>query len=240
MISNKTAYDLIFQSLRELGIVALGDTVDDAPAQEALLVLNAIRADLSIESKNYKIFDETYTVTENRQYITLGTSGATVGDIPTRPHDINQVILIQGGPAVGVNITLNLGTYEEYRQQPLTNVFAVPGKAYPDTSYPIQNIWFYPGLTSGWSIRVQGMSYMTEYENIGDPYIDPPEYFTPLTKILALHLAPKWGFDPAQGTVIQANSSMKHIKDDLFIRRLKAMPNGLKASGTGFNIFAGR
>ena len=240
MISTSTVYDLIHLGLRELGIVALGDTVDDAVAQEALLTLNAIRADLSIKTKSYKIYDETWIVTENRQYITLGSTATVTGDMPTRPHDITQVVIIQGQPGTGVNIPMTLGTYEEYREQPLTNVYAVPNKAYPDTMFPIQRVWFYPGLTPGWSVRVQGHSYLTEYENVGDTYFDPPDYFTPLSKILALHLAPKWGIEPGQGTVIQANSAMKHIKQELFIRNLKSMPNGLQQSGSGFNVFAGR
>jgi hypothetical protein len=151
------------------------------------------------------------------------------------------VVLISGAPGVGVNYPLVIEPYARYRLMPLTNVVALPQKAYVDNSFPIQNIWFYPGLSTGWSIRVVGVKYLNEYEDLSETFADPPEYFKPLYLALALTTAPKYGIDLAQGTVIRANDAIKHIKANLFMRDLAPMPNGLNSvSGSGFNFFSGR
>ena len=236
MISDKRVYDLLYLALREIGVAALGDTVDDDVIQEALLVLNAIRAEISLPGKNYTIYDQTFVATGNKPSITLGTGG----DIATRPNRITDVILISGDPAVGVNYRLKIRPWEMYREVALPNIYAVPNFAYIDNNYPLQTIYLYPGLTSGWSIRVVGGGYMTEYEHISDPFIDPPEYFSPLYLTLALRMAPKYGVDLPEAVHIQASSAMKHIKAKLFATGLRPTPNGLKTGQGAFNFYAGR
>lgn len=231
---------MIYLACREIGIVSLGDTVDASVSQEALMILNSIRAEFSLESKNYKIYDEVYTTPAQTFNVTLGTAGVTVGNFPTRPNRIDQVTIISGAPGVATNYNIPIEPYENYRALVLTNVYGIPSKCYLDSSYPIQNLWFYPGLASGWSVRVMGTSYMTEYENIGDPYIDPPEYFSALYLALALRLGTKYGVDASQSTIVQASSAMKHIKSNLFMLRMnKKMPNGLKTPTNSFNFYSG-
>ena len=242
MISTRTAYDLVYQALRETGTVSLGDTLDDNVAQEALLVLNAIRAEHSLNVKNYYIFDQTFQAPINRTNITLGTSVAGPGDIAIRPQNITQVTVISGSPlGAAVNYTVPIRPYEEYRALTLQNIFAIPQFAYIDNSYPLQNIWFYPGLSAGWYVRVLGMSYLIEYENLSDPYIDPPEWFSPLYLELGLRLCGRYGTDPTTGLVEQHSGAWKHIKAHMFSSRLKRAPNGLKTpTGASFSFYAGQ
>lgn len=240
MISDKRAYDLVQLALREIGVVALGDSIDPAVAEEALLVLNSIRAEISLPSKNYKVYDETFTATANTSSITLGSTGGTPGDIAVRPNRIQEVILISGAPAVGVNYKLQLLPFEMYRAVALPGIFAVPTAAYIDNEYPLQHVYFYPGLSNGWSVRVVGGGYMPEYEFLTDPFIDPPEYFSALYLQLALRLAPKYGVDLPDAVRAQASGAMKHIKANLFATSLKPSPNGLKSGQGSFNFYAGR
>jgi hypothetical protein len=240
MIASRTIYDLVALALRQCGIISLGDSIADPVAQEALLTLNTIRAEWSINTKNYKIFDETYLSTGNAQSITLGTDPINgPGDIAVRPQSIDQVVVISGAPGTSVNYRIDIEPYENYTALARQNVFAIPQKAFIDNSYPVQNIWFYPGLTAGWTVRVQGMSYMTDYENLTDPYIDPPEFFTALYLALALALAPKYGIDLADGAVQQASGAIKHIKAHMLTTRLKQMAPGLKTVSSSFNFYSG-
>lgn len=235
MISNTRAYDLVYLALREIGVAALGDTVHDDVSREALKVLNSIRAEWSLKAKNYKLYDETFTATTSTTHVSMGAGG----DILTRPNRIDLVTVISGTPGPGLNFTLNIRPYESYRSITLTNIYAIPTDAYIDNSYPQQNIWLYPGLSAEWSLRVVGTSYMTEYELLDDPYIDPPEYFSALYLQLALRLAPMYGIDVPQGVVIQAQGAMKHIKANLFSSSLKSMPNGIKSSNNNFSFYGG-
>lgn len=233
MINTRSAYDLVYLALREIGIASLGDTVAADISQEALLVLNTIRAEWSISSKSYRVFDQTYFPTTNMTNITLGTNGAIVGNIPTRPHDISQITIIYGG----INQLIDILPYSEYRTISVPNIYSIPEAAYIDNQYPIQNVYLFPGIASGYGIRVIGTEYFSEYEHVSDPYIDPPEYFSALYLTLALRLAPKYGVEVQQGTIIQANSAMKHIKTKLTLAQLKPMDID---NGGGFSMWTGR
>lgn len=239
MIGTATVYDLLYSTLRRVGVVALGDTVDAAVAQEALLELNAIRAEWSLNNKTYTVYDRTFTATTNKFVVTLGTSATVTGDIPTRPTNIDQITVISGTPGLGINYPVQILPYEAYQRQPIQNIAAIPSAAYVDTSFPIQNVWLLPGLSSGWSIRVMGASYMTEYETVSDQFMDPPEYWSPLDLVLTLRLSVKWGVDLPPGVVIQANSALKHIQNQNFVKRMEPMQNGLSSGYSGFNFFAG-
>lgn len=243
MISTMTAYDVIHAALRVCGVVGLGDSVDPLVSQEALRILNGYRAEISLNVKNYAKYDETYTATTNKQFITLGTQiagGVVPGDIAIRPNEITNIVVINGTPgSSNNNFPIEIRPYTDYRNLVVQNIYAVPQIAYIDNEYPYQNVYLYPGLSSGWSIRVMGTRYMTEYENIGDPFIDPPEYFDALYLNLALRLAPLYGAQLNEGVVQQAASAMKHIKHHMLMSRIGIMPNGLMNQGTGVNFMSG-
>lgn len=245
MITSLTAYDLIYKALRIAGIAALGDAVEGPVSDEAMMLLNTIRAEYSLNSRGLLKFDQTYTATGNKQFITLGTdiNNAIIGDIPVRPSKIDQVIIINGTlggtNASNNNFILPIYSYEEYRAKIVQNIFAVPQAAYIDNEYPVQNIYLLPGLTSGWSIRVMGTRYFTDYENVTDPYIDPPEYFQMLVFDLAKRLLMMYGQDVPQGLIIMSNDCSKHIKNHNFKLKMHRTKNDLMNPGSPFNFLAG-
>lgn len=238
MLESKTTYDLVSLALREIGVVALGDSVPNDVAQEALVVLNSLRAEYSLTVKNNEVYDETVYPVANTMSITMGTDGVTPGDIPTRPAKVTQVVLMNG--VNGVNIPLPVKPYEQFRQQSLQNIAAVPNAAYIDTEYPYRHLWFYPGLSVGWGVRVMGLKYMTEYESLQDPYFDPPEYFSIMYLSLALRMAPKYGVDLPDGVLAQCKSALKAVRNNNLNARLKTAANGLKTpAGSSVNFFSG-
>lgn len=243
MINTLTVYDVIFAALRAAGVAYFNDSIPAAQTREALLLLNAIRAEYSINNRATLKYDKTYTATENKQFITLGTDYTDplipiLGDIPLRPSSIDQIVLMNTISNGNNNFKLTIKSYEEYRTKIVQNVFAVPDTAYLDTEYPIQNVYFYPGLSEGWSVRIQGKRYFTDYENIGDPYIDPPEYFQMLYLELASRLLSLYGQDIPQGLIIQLNGVSKHIKARGLLAGMKRTTNDF-SGGTPFNFLGG-
>ena len=240
-----TAYHLIYDALRKVGVVSLGDTVDAAVSEEALRLLNTIRAEWSISIKVNKRFDELYTVTGPKQFITLGTTTdpntnlPVNGDIAKRPAVIEKVVICQGAPQSNLNIDLPIYTYNEYRSMSAQNLSAIPNFCYVDNQFPYSNVYFYPGLNAGWTVRVIGVDYMTEYTNISDELVDPPEYFNGLACNLALRLAQNYGATPGEGLVAQANSAMKHIKEHNFIVNYEQR-TGSSQHKSSVNFFSGR
>lgn len=240
MIQTLTAFDIIQKALRVVGVVGLGDNIDPLVGQEALLVLNGLRAEWSLNVKNYKKYDQTFTATSQKQFITLGSSSTVSGDILIRPNTVTDVILNSGDVNnSNLNIKLQILPYEMYREINVQNMYSLPDKVYIDNEYPLQNLYFYPGLSSGWNIRVMGNAYMIDYENPSDSLVDPPEYFDALYLGLALKLAPMYGMNLSVNVQTQAASAIKHIKHHMYTTRQKLMFNQ-NGSGPGFNFYAGR
>lgn len=248
MLQTTIVYDLIFKALRVAGVAYFGDSLDPAQSNEALMILNAIRAEYSINLRANLKYDQTYTAVANTQFVTLGTdysipSAPVAGMIPIRPSTIDQIVVINGSigspSASNNNFVIPIYTYEEYRAKVVQNVFAVPLGAYIDTEYPLRNIYLYPGLTAGWSIRVEGRRYFTDYESIEDPYIDPPEYFQMLYLELATRLLTMYGQDIPAGLITQLNGVSKAIKAKNFKAGMQRSKNDLNRNGTGINFLAG-
>lgn len=244
MINTSTVYDLIYGSLRMAGVAALGDSVDAAVSNEALMLLNAIRAENSLNVRNNIRYDKVYNATDNKQYITLGTdnsqSPAITGDIATRPSDITEIcILVNNSSGTPVSYKIPIYSFDEYRALPVQNVYAFPQAAYIDNQYPLQYVYFYSGLASGYSVRIIGNSYFTDYENVADPYIDPPEYWQFLMIDLAMRLLTMYGQDVPAGLLSTYNAVSKHVKNHNFKFGMKRTRNDIKASGNGFNFLAG-
>lgn len=237
MIAQTTAYHLIHKALRAVGIVGLGDYVDPLVSQEALLILNGMRAEWSLNTKDYKVFNQVCSPVTNKQFITLGTDGVTPGDIPVRPSTITSVIVIVGTPGgPSNNLTLPVYPYAQYFQNTVQNITALPTAAYVDNQMPYTNVYLYPGITAGYSIRVIGTSYLTEYESIADAYVDPPEYWDALYLNLALRLAVLYNFPAPQGTVMQASAALKHIQAHQLMLTLQNMPDNLGGGSPGSNV----
>lgn len=240
-----TVYNLIYDALRKVGVAVLGNTLPDEEAEEAMRLLNTLRNEWSISVKVNKRFDALYTVTGPKQFITLGTSTDSItglpipGDIPKRPAQIDKVVICQGAPQSNLNIDLPIYTYNEYRSMSAQNLSAIPNFCYVDNQFPFSNVYFYPGLNAGWTVRVIGVDYMTDYENIADELVDPPEYFNGLSCALALRLAQNYGATVGDGLVQQANSAMKHIKEHNFITDY-AQRQGSSQSKSSINFFSGR
>jgi len=268
-----TAYNLIYDALRKVGVVSLGDTVAAEVSEEALRILNTLRSEWSINIKVNKRFDQLYTVVGPKQFITLGSTtylgdftgktypvapliGDTLTDsgksyaydgiawvdyagIAKRPAQVDKVVICQGAPQSNLNIDLPIYTYAEYRSMSAQNISAIPNFCYVDNQFPESFVYFYPGLNSGWTVRVIGTDYLTEYENISDEIVEPPEYFNGLSCALALRLCQNYGSTPGEGLVQQANSAMKHIKEHNFIVDY-AQRQGSSQSKSSINFFSGR
>lgn len=243
MIGQTKVYDLVFNAMRETGVVSLGDDMDPLVAAEALLALNAIRAEWSLNTKNYNVYTRECTVAGNTNSITLGSDGVTPTNIAVRPNTITDVITCPGDFNTSVRYPIGAPRpYDEYQKLPIVNVQAIPNVCYADNGFPIQTLYFYPGLTPGWRVRVVGMAYLSEYETIAAAYQDPPEYFRPLYLALAASLCNRWGIDPSISLLSQLKSALKHMQNHMFATRLGSVKfAGVETKGQGaFNFMAGR
>lgn len=120
-------------------------------------------------------------------------------------------------------------------------MLSIPSAGYIDNEYPLLNVFFYPGIAPGYSVRIMGLAYLPEYENISDSYIDPPELFQCLIYALALKLAPMFGTDAnSMGSIFpMLQSALKGIKTSNFKVGMKRAKNDMIGANGGFNFLAG-
>lgn len=233
MISTSTAYDILYNALQICGVISYGESIDPAISKTGLQILNGLRAEWSEKYINYKKYDEFYTTPTNVYSISLGTSGT----ISARPIEIDEVIISFNTN----NYQIPVKSYDEYRHLTITNIYSLPAAAYIDNEYPQRNIYFFPGLAAGYSVRILGRSYLPEYENITDTFIDPPEMFQCLIYALALKLAPMFGTDSASMVNVQQmlHSALKPLKSNNFKTRMQRAKNDLIGASGNFNLLAG-
>ena len=238
MINGLTVLDILKNALQITGTIAYGEQVDPDLARTALITLNGLRAEWSGTLINNNKYDVLFTAPTSTQFITLGTNPNNgtpiVGDIPIRPGTITDIIVKFGT----VNLPLKIRAYEEYRELPIQTINAIPQYAYVDNNYPLQNIYFYPGLSAGQGVRVLGKEYLKEYENIGDTYVDLPELFNPLVLHLAMRMGSILGATLPMDINIQAQASLKHLKNRNFVSNIHQAKSDFTLAA-GFNFFAG-
>lgn len=226
--------DIISMALRSIGVKALNDELKPNASIEALKMLNIIRANRSIRpSRNWHIFDEVYTVTQPTHYVTLGLP---TSNIVTNPTEIELVTVMMGSDGHGNyvnNWPMILAPYTDYRKITVQTIFAIPNTAYITTEFPERKIYFYPGIAAGYSVRVVGKSYFTDYENISDEWLDPPETFDILRLELATKMAPLYGIgdDVTLPLVKQLGSENKAYAAYIVNRQVGPQYNQAAASG---------
>ena len=226
--------DIVSMALRSIGVKALNDNLNHNASDEALKMLNIIRSTRSIRpSRNWHIFDQIFTATQQMHSISLGLP---TSNITSNPTDIEIVTIMMGNDGNGNfvnNWPMILAPYTDYRKMTVQTIFAIPNTAYIDTEYPERHIYFYPGLAAGYSVRVVGKSYFTDYENITDEWLDPPETFDILRLELATKLAPFYGVsdDITLSLVKQLGSENKAYAAYIVNRQVGPQYNQAAASG---------
>lgn len=189
MLSTLRVYDIIAAALRRCNAFAYGEPIDPDLARSAIFQLNVIRAASAGTYLNYRYFDEVYTAEVSTKCVTLGTGG----NIAARPAKIDAAYTIMGQ----VNTQIGLKTLEEYRALPYVDVYSLPFDAYLETGFPQVKLWLYPGLQIGYGLRVVGMAYPADYDNIEATLTDPPELVDYFIKRTAAQMASELGKDPS-------------------------------------------
>lgn len=224
--------DVLTQAANLVGIASAGNELGADDARVMILSLNAIRNKWALEFQNGRLFDQLFTASDIRNKITMGEGG----DIPERPAVIDQVTVVSGA----LNWPVAIRTLEEYRTISVPATGGIPCAAYADLDYPLQSLWLFPTLQPGWGIRVVGKAYPTQYDNIADAYIDPPEMFMALVLNLAVDVAPMFGQSIAEGVQMRAHASLKHQRNNNFARNMKDPHSGpFDGQGVGGNFFGG-
>lgn len=183
-----TARDLITASLRLIGAIAPGESMEAAEATDGLAALNMLVDSLSAAGQmvNAVTTESAITLTPGDATYTLGTSG----DITTRPMSIVAALIRDGSNDYPVKII----TAEEYAAKGDKSAqVTYPEALYDDGAYPTRTITLYPTPASAKSLILYTSRPLTQIATLDTSISLPQGYERMLKYNLAIDLAPEYG-----------------------------------------------
>lgn len=212
--------DLISSSLRLLGVLQQGQTIDAYQAQGGLKALNTMLDSWSTESLSVMGMNpHIVTLANAQQSYTVGPGGDI--NIP-RPVLVQDVSAVYPTGPQAVFIPLDEYTLDQYSAIPVIGYQApIPWAYYMNYSFPLNVMNFYPIPQAGTQLRFYTMDTIAEFADINAVVNLAPGYEKALRFNLALELASEYGKDPAATVVVNARESKSNIQrlnaDDLIL-----------------------
>lgn len=191
-MATQTARTLIARSLRDLGVLAVGETPTGPEASDALIKLNELLEAWSLERLMiYAINEVTKTLTGADATYTIGSGG----DINTsRPLRIEEAVLRD---AQNLDLPMRILTLEEYSSIALKSTTSTYSRwLYYDNAYPLGTITLWPvPSTSDKTLHLWLWQPLTSVASLDTSLNLPPGYTRALRTHLAADLAPEYGVE---------------------------------------------
>jgi hypothetical protein len=186
-----TVQDIIKASMRNLGVIASGETPSTAELADALSTLQSmLRLWASKQINVFATIDESVTLTGGQASYSWGTSGNIT---TSRPHEIlNAYITDTSGYDAPVDI-IDMYSYNQITSKTTTGR---PFEIYYKPSYPLGYIYLYPTPDVSYTLHLNTLKPFTEtssFDLITSTFNFPPNYEEPIISNLAVRLAPQYG-----------------------------------------------
>lgn len=219
-----TAGDLIKASLREIGVLASGETPDGSDSTDALAALNRLIDQWAAQYLQiYTVTRTTWTVTASTGQYTFGTGGTGGSTRPVYVSNMGFIDTSQDPDAEYPVDTLTEQAWAGIMYKAQTSLW--PTSAYWNPVYPLATLDFWPVPTSG---TLEGVIYAPEAVSqlslLTTAIALPPGYEQMIVKTLAMELSPSYGksVDPllakqsldAVATVKRANKRIQDLSFD--------------------------
>lgn len=164
-----TATDLIHSSMRLIGAIAAGETLETNELNDALVTLNQMLASWSTERLSvYEIRQDTFALSGGSSY-TMGPSG--VFSAP-RPTQIVAARASSGNYGRGLKL-IDVNRWTEILER--GGAVNLPMKAFVDYAFPIATVYLWPVPAAGTQIELYVLQeYTTFAEGIAAATPPPP------------------------------------------------------------------
>lgn len=187
-----TVRDLIFSSLRLIGVLAVGQTPSAQEQVDALSALNIYIDGLGAEFGAIPaVVPETFTCVSGQQTYTMGPTGLFTTTRPTKIIDAQTVVLgsnpVQTLPLKVINVDIFSNIFVKSVQS------TIPLWLYNDNAFPNVNLnlWPVPQLNS--QLVIWSLKALTQFANVNAVVAMPPAGVGMLKYNLAVELAPEYG-----------------------------------------------
>jgi len=183
--------DLLKSSLRKIGALSSGETIEPARQTEALSALQSMLRSWGALSQNvFASVTESVTLEVDTEVYTWGSDG----DISTlRPNHVTGAYILDNS---GVSHPMRLISGTRYRTIPIKTISARPYSLYFDPLYPLANVYLYPVPNAAETLYLTSFKSFIETGSFGlstDTLIFPGYYEEPMIYNLAIRLAPEYG-----------------------------------------------
>jgi len=205
-MATNTALDIIKLSLKDIGVLGIGDVLTDEEAQDSLDSFNMLLDTWSIS--RLSVFEEgqiNFSLT-GAQSMTIGPGGDI--DVP-RPLRLVSAYTNINGISYPMEI-LNTGkSYDGIDNKTIGAAF--PTAVWYEQTYPLGTLWFYP-LSGTGSAFMRFWSPLQELTNLNTVIALPKGYKAALRPNLAVMLASTFRRDPPASLVKTAKESLAALK----------------------------
>jgi len=191
-VSSYTGQQLITDAMKELGILASGESPSTDESNDGLIVLNKLIDSWSVEQ----------IIVPVEQKVTVATGGA--GPFTTaRPLKIKAAYCSSGNISSPVEVC-SAEQWAQIIDESRSGTYAT--KMYCDYAYPTSNVYVWPAATA--SLTLITFAPLSVFATLSTSIDLPPGYARGLTMNLAVDLATQFGrLDLAQGMMALALQS---------------------------------
>jgi hypothetical protein len=227
------AQDIIYKSMRLLGVLASGEAPTAAEAQDSLYSLNSVIDSYSANPQYYfATLAEQFTTVNGQSTYTIGNEP---GVVPAADFVTNRPIRIVGAFVRISNVDTPLGLITE---QFWTNIATkattgTPTKLLyrPDTPYG--RVILYPTPNAAVSIFLKAEKMIGQYPTLTTTQYLPPGYQRLLELSLAVEVAPEFGTRISQEVV----ANLKIDLDALIRNNIQKLPSSKVGNVPNSNIY---
>lgn len=239
-----TANDLIEASLREIGVLAAGESAAYDDAGDALETLNRLIDQWATERlKMYTVTRTTWTISANDGSYTVGSGGDV--DV-ARPVFVDHVNFIDTSQDPDLEMELNPLTEDAYArigEKADTSTYPTAYYYNPTYSSGLATLELYPIPTSS---DLEGALYarahVSQFAALTTTVSLPPGYERMIVKELAIELAPSYNRQPSPlllQQASQARNAVERANVRLLDMRLDSGAIVQSQGGVGYSILRG-
>lgn len=232
-----TAGDLILLSLREAGVVGVGQTAQAQDFNDSLKLLNGMISQW--RRRRWLVYHlvETTFQANGALFYTVGPTGDF--DI-VRPDTIESAFFRQNVSTVPNNVDYPLKPLrarENYNEIALKSLASFPQVFFYDSGWPLGKLYVWPLPDDSYELHINTKAVLQEFASLTDEIDLPPEYEEALHYNLARRLQVLYSTPRNPDIVNLADLALNTIKNSNAQIALLTMPQDL-IHGSNYNIYS--
>lgn len=207
-----TALDIISITLREAGVLGVGQTAGAEDFNDCLRTLNGMLAQWQRKRWLVPFLTDVSAVGNNLISNPVG-AGQTFNT--PRPDKINAayVRLSNQSPTNPVDYPLEqIFSYEDYSKVALKSLNSFPSYFFYDAHYPYGNLFIWPIPSNIYTVHILVKGAMQTFATAQTAFAFPPEYEEAIRYNLAVRLRPLYQLPPDMTIIALAKAALNTIR----------------------------